>query len=374
MAQSVQNFATGPIASASATQSWTQTIGSGTKRKCIVAHMREGARTYSSVTFNGNAMNSVVQRTHSVATTLAVQMWEYDIPDALDAGDYTVSVTLSSGLSDSQGYSWQTVNSATGTPEDSDSAEVLSAASAVISTSLTNTAGALVLAAVINSSGSPTWSWSNATSERAEGNETNLTTGIGDGVVVSGGTATATATASTNTGAFVLCAMSIAEVAVTGPTINTQPSAATVRVNGDTTNTATFTVAATTSGGSLTYDWELETTVGGGVYANLADGSGATWTGQAAASAVGTFSAKTLSGRRVRCNVTDSNGTTTTDAVTLTVLDGPVLSAATASTNGSGVASVTMTSDDALSANGEILLVTASIGGTVIARTTVRPA
>lgn len=164
------------------------------------------------------------------------------------------------------------------------------------------------------------------------------------------------------------------EGAAAGPTIDTQPTAQTARLNGEPAPTATFTVAATTSGGALSYDWELETSVGGGSYANVADGSGATWTGQAGATLVGTFSAVTLSGRRLRCNVTDSNGTTTTSAVALTVLTGPVVSGG--STNGSGVLATNLTSDDALTANGEVLLITDTdaLTATVVGRTTTRPA
>jgi hypothetical protein len=155
-----------------------------------------------------------------------------------------------------------------------------------------------------------------------------------------------------------------------GPTITSQPTAQTARLNGDATTTATFSVTATGTGG-LTYDWELETTVGGGSYANLADGNGATWTGQAAASCVGTFTATTLSGRRVRCNVTDSNGTTTTSAVTLTVLNGPTLSS-TSGTVTNGTETFTVLSDDPLTANGEVLLVSSTFRN-VTRRTTVRP-
>lgn len=166
-------------------------------------------------------------------------------------------------------------------------------------------------------------------------------------------------TGGTLTGA--LTVMSFKEV-LTGPAIDTQPTAQTVRLNGESTVTATFTVAATTSGGAMTYDWELEDGVASGVYANLANGSGATWTGQTSTSAVGTFAATTLSGRRVRCNVTDNNGTTTTNAVALTVLAGPVVTASSSATNGSGVGTLAYHSDDALTTNGELLLTTVVAG------------
>ncbi len=150
--------------------------------------------------------------------------------------------------------------------------------------------------------------------------------------------------------------------AAVGPTITTQPTAQTALLSNG--GTATFTVAATSSGGSLTYDWELETSVGGGVYANVADGSGGTWTGQAAATLNGTFTATTLNGRRVRCNVTDDNGTTTTNAVTLTVKHGPTLSGSGV-TNGSGVATRTLVCDY-VCGTGEFIALTATAKGRTV--------
>lgn len=80
-----------------------------------------------------------------------------------------------------------------------------------------------------------------------------------------------------------------------------------------------------------------------------------------------------LTGRRLRCNVTDSNGTTTSNAVALTVLNGPVLSATSGTTNGSGVSTFTLTSDDPLTANGEVLVIIATARG-VSEYVTMRPA
>lgn len=165
-------------------------------------------------------------------------------------------------------------------------------------------------------------------------------------------------------------ALAAFEEVATGPTIDTQPTAQTAVLASSAE--AEFTVAATTSGGTLLYDWELEDGVASGVYADVANGNGATWTGQAGATLTGTFTATTLTGRRVRCNVSDDNGTTTTDAVALTVLDGAVLSADSGTTNGSGQVVVALSSDDALTANGELLLITATVGGVTV-RTTARP-
>jgi len=157
--------------------------------------------------------------------------------------------------------------------------------------------------------------------------------------------------------------------AVSGPTIDTQPIAQTAVLAGPVADTSVdFVVAATTSGGALVYDWELETSVAGGVYANLANGSGATWSGQTAATATGTFTATTLTGRRVRCNVTDNNGTTVSTAVTLTILAGEVLTQPVGTTNASGVPSTSggsMTSDDSRAAT-SITRITATSEGVTL--------
>jgi len=160
-------------------------------------------------------------------------------------------------------------------------------------------------------------------------------------IITSGGTHNADfAWTGTSNGQGTLI-VAIAEAAPAGPTITVQPVADTVILTNETT--ASFSVTATGTG-SLSYDWELEDGVGSGVYANLANGNGATWTGQTASSCSATLTAKTLTGRRVRCNVTDDNGTTTTNAVALTIWDGPQVTTFPA-TNGSGVSTATLTSD-----------------------------
>lgn len=352
------------------------TLSANAGRRLLVAVMKEvsdATATLNALTFNGTSFyaNSRLKFTHSLNASMVGELFDYAIPDNLGAGSYNLVATTSGSTAATTMYWREVTGLSTAAPYDTGSAET-EAATLACSASVDAEDGGLILAFNLNASGTPTHSWSGAVTERQENNETGYTTSAADGTASGTGAKTCTSTQSGADGRQIVVAVSYS--ITSGPTINTQPTAQTARVNGDPTNTATFTVAATTSGGSLTYDWELETSVGGGSYSNLADGNGATWTGQAAASCVGTFTAKTLSGRRVRCNVTDSNGTTTTDAVTLTVLDGPVLSASTATTNGSGVCTVTMTSDDALTTNGEILLVTASIGGTVVARTVVRPA
>lgn len=85
-----------------------------------------------------------------------------------------------------------------------------------------------------------------------------------------------------------------------GPTINTQPSDATVVAP----NTATFSVTATTSGGSLSYQWNND---GGAI-------SGATSSTYTTPATSGTDD-----GTHFWCSVTDSNGTVDTSHATLHV-------------------------------------------------------
>src|SRR6185369_5106592 len=86
------------------------------------------------------------------------------------------------------------------------------------------------------------------------------------------------------------------------PTINTQPDDASA-YNGD---TAQFTVSATASGGSLSYQWQVSTDRCA-TFSNVSDGSGGT---------TATYTTHTLTFADeqtfYRCNVTDANGTIAT--------------------------------------------------------------
>ena len=97
------------------------------------------------------------------------------------------------------------------------------------------------------------------------------------------------------------------KIAPASPTINSQPANATI-YDGETAN---FSVAATSSGGALTYQWQVDT---GGGFNNVSDGSGAT-------SSSYTTAAKSVndSGDLYRCVVSDDNGSTNTNSATLTV-------------------------------------------------------
>ena len=114
-------------------------------------------------------------------------------------------------------------------------------------------------------------------------------------------TATATSSDGTTPAGWSAFGIALKSSAPTGPTIDTQPSAATVFAG----QLATFTIAATASGGSNSYQWKKN---GSNVGTNST-----------------TYSFETSfadNGARISCDVTDSNGTTSSVTVTLTVLYG----------------------------------------------------
>lgn len=134
------------------------------------------------------------------------------------------------------------------------------------------------------------------------------------------------------------------------PTVTVQPTAQTARVNGESAATATFTSTATGTG-TVDATTEIEDGVASGVYGTLANGSGATWSGltgtgsgTATATPVGTFTAETLNGRRIRIKFDDDNGTTYSNAVALTVYTGPVLS----TYSGTGAGTIDLSGDEVL--------------------------
>lgn len=98
-------------------------------------------------------------------------------------------------------------------------------------------------------------------------------------------------------------------VTSSGPTINTQPSNQTVT----TPATATFSVSATASGGSLSYQWQRQPS--GGSFSDISGATSSSYTTGATSVSGGSHN----NGDAYRCVVTDSNGSTTSSSATLTV-------------------------------------------------------
>jgi len=176
--------------------------------------------------------------------------------------------------------------------------------------------------------GTLSYQWQRSTN--SGGSWANVTTGTGGttssyttaATSVSGGNANnadqwrcvVTETGGTNPGSVNSNAATLTvNAAPSGPTINTHPSNQTVT----TPATATFTVAATTSGGALSYQWQRSTN-GGGSWANVTTGTGGTASSYTTA-ATSVSGGNANNADQYRCAVTDSNGTTNSNAATLTV-------------------------------------------------------
>jgi hypothetical protein len=95
------------------------------------------------------------------------------------------------------------------------------------------------------------------------------------------------------------------EVPSTGPAIKKQPADVNVAVP----NNATFSVEAATSGGSLSYQWQKQE-AGVGGWSDVIGATSSTYTFASAGSDMRD---------RYRCNVTDANGTTTSNSALVTV-------------------------------------------------------
>lgn len=343
MAVTIANTGTFNQTISSPTHTLALTLSAGTNRKAVAMVLLESSVTVTGVTWDGNAMSAVNGATITNATLADIKAYTfyYDIGDGVGTGSKNIVATTSAGTLNATVYGWHLSGAVTGAPEDAQETQ-WTTTSQTGTLTFTRSNGAAILAAAVDSPASTTWTWSGTATiaERAESNEANYTSACADGIQAASGSATVIAN-NNNAGAGNKCLVGISVAESAGPTITVQPVAQTkVLTNA---NTATFSVTATGTG-SLAYDWELEDGVASGVYANLANGNGATWTGQTASSCTGTFTAKTLSGRRVRCNVTDDNGTTTSNAVTLTLFDGPQVTTF-GPTNGSGVSTATLTCD-----------------------------
>lgn len=177
-------------------------------------------------------------------------------------------------------------------------ASTSSAVSLVSGTVGVTVTGGMILAAVIDQN-TATWSVSAPDTQLANTTTHDRDISSYQENVASGSytpTFTANATAS-NTAA--MAAFSILSLPA-APTINTQPTPQTCYVG----ETATFSLTATASAGSLSYQWKDDGS-------NVGTNSNS-YTTAAAVSAD--------DGAQITCDVTDSNGTTTSNAVRWTVL------------------------------------------------------
>lgn len=174
-----------------------------------------------------------------------------------------------------------------------------------------NPAGAGTFANVATGTGGTTSSYTTAATTVSGGNANSTDTWR----------CIVTETGGTNAGSTTSSAATLT-VSSASPTINTQPSAQTVTAPA----TATFTVTATTSGGALSYQWQRNTVA-------IAGATAASYTTPATTVSGGTAN----NGDAYRVLVTDTNGTTTSSAATLTVNAAAVVLTSSALKSNAGV-------------------------------------
>jgi hypothetical protein len=317
----------------------TLAIAAGTNRKVAVSDVREAVRTYSSVTFNGNAMTLGPAEAHSAQSGLDATMWWYDVPDALPADDYTVSITMSIGAAESHAVAWAIEGVATGAPEATIAQEAATGVAAVSGT-ITCSDGAVVVASALSSSATPTFTWSGGTvTEVFEGVNANFADGAADGVASGSGSKTVTATESSATGRKCLVAMSFAPAAG-GPTITVQPA----NDVGIISNGQSTVYTATATGTNVDAPtWSVDGTpiADGGIYDIATTGAG---TASCSSTLTITRTDKTGTPFDIAANFEDDNGDTDTDTVTDTWWTGPEVTTFPA-TDGDGESTATLTSD-----------------------------
>lgn len=185
--------------------------------------------------------------------------------------------------------------------------------------------------ATASGGGTLSYQWQRSTN--SGGSWANVTTGTGGttnsyttaATSVTGGNANnadqwrcvVTETGGSNAGSVNSSAATLTVNTGSGPTINTQPSNQTVTAPA----TASFSVAATTSGGTLTYQWQRSTNSGSS-WANVTTGTGGT-TNSYTTAATSVSGGNANSGDQWRCVVSDSNGSVNSNSATLTVNPAP---------------------------------------------------
>lgn len=211
---------------------------------------------------------------------------------AANAGTRTVTVTFTGGTCDSavaiNEYSgtilFDTSNTAQGTST-SPSVGVTAASSAQLAAAVTDVAGTTIT--------------TTTGTQRQQATSTGSGAPISTSDFTGSGAVTATWTLGTSTD---WVAAIISFVTPSSPVIITQPTSITI----DEGQSATFSVVAVTSGGTLSYQWKINT---GGGFTNVGTNSATYTTGPVGLAGAGS----------VKCDVTDSNGTTTTNTVSLIV-------------------------------------------------------
>lgn len=254
-------------------------------------------------------------------TDHGVEIWVLPNCAAATAGTYVVTLHMSASVGQIEfdvvefsGTAASAIVDTTGTAQSAAAGVPVTALTPTTGASIAN-AGDLLLSALTIGSGTSGLAIAPGGSFTQISVDNNDSTSVGGSTafeILSGASGTQgcawtwAAGGSTNDNASIIVALLPLPLV---PTINTQPRNAYVAPE----QLATFTVSATASAGSLTYQWRDNRS---GSFANCTDGSGAT----TAVYTTGPISFA-AQGRQYQVLVTDSNGTTTSNPATLTVLE-----------------------------------------------------
>lgn len=280
---------------------------SGSSLALVVAVVGDGTDKIVGVSYGGVAMTLVAK------AVLGSARWNYLYYLANPAtGANTVAASASSNSYIEINAASYTGVSASGQPGAFVTDTGTSSASSR-STSVTTVADASwVLGVAFGTSGAVT---AGANTTRRTSNLVAAIMDSGGPVSPAGSRALAYSQASSSSIGAIL--MALAPGAAAGPNIVTQPAHATVTAPA----AAAFSVSATASGGSLSYQWQRSTD-GGANWLNVSSGTGGA-TNSYTTPATSVSGGNANNGDRYRCNVTDSNGTTTSNAAILTVNAAP---------------------------------------------------
>jgi hypothetical protein len=198
----------------STTHNLSLTVSAGTNRVVSVWVAQDTTPTVTGVIFDPSGLNLTiaerVRLVNSAAAAVIVGGYTLALDDSVDAGTYTVRVTMSSATSALTIRARQLAG-VVAIPEATDTSEA--GTPAALSNTLTVTSGAFIDACACNASAAQTWEWSGGTvTEYDEQDESPFTSSSATGVA-SGTSVTVTATSSAGSTNKVLCSMAFAPAA-----------------------------------------------------------------------------------------------------------------------------------------------------------------
>ena len=175
------------------------TISGGARRKAVLfAQYKTTTQSLSAPLFDGNAMTTILAPT-PLATDggMITLMARYDISDALGDGAYNFGIHTSAATITGALYGWVLSDATAGAPTDSDSNDAVDP-DAVASVTLTNAAGAFILAALANTANGQTHIWTSPTERHDTGTGSSRLTSADGASALGNEVVTCTASATTN--------------------------------------------------------------------------------------------------------------------------------------------------------------------------------